>query len=161
MGDGVSTGDGDSMGAGHSTGDGDSTADGDSMGDSMLKPSHCEVHVSLLFVCSLASDSSPVSFTGGVQRERSGNMLTFSSQIYSDLIITAARTLHTETLSVSTLQPDFIQAEKKTRGRGREEEWQNVTRCVSSQHESLCSLFNYKPTKGQIISNDKDVTMDT
>lgn len=56
-----------------------------------------EVHVSLCCVCSLASDWSAVSFIGGLQTEQRGNTLTFSSKIYSDLIITAAVTLHTET----------------------------------------------------------------
>lgn len=51
------------------------------------------VHASLLVVCSLASDRF---FTGGVQRERRGDMLTRSSKIFSDLIIATDMTLHTE-----------------------------------------------------------------
>lgn len=81
---------------------------------------------------------SVVSFTGGVQREQRGNSLTFSSKIYSDLIITAAMTLHTEPL--------------------RESERRRAVKCHTPCLQStpvMWSLFHYTPTKGQTVSRDR------
>lgn len=98
----------------------------------------------------------PRVFAQGVQSGRHRASVTFSGKIGGDLIITAAMTLHTETLRSPSSSLILSQRREKNNRGGREEELRNVSRCVSCQHKSLCYGVRNPTTKGQIIYRGRD-----
>lgn len=119
---------------------------------------------------------SSVCFTAWIQGDWRGNTVTFSCKISSDLLITAAISLHAETLLLSLVsivhkrshkaissQPSELREEKEKSSPVIVKSMSHSVRlemsmtvslseaCVQVNTSPLCSLFNYEATKDRVF----------